>query len=62
MSYQQTIEDIDDELSFGKHQNYTVRALLDNDEEHYLNWLSEQEIVLFSDDILEAINRAMAVR
>ena len=61
MSYQQTIDDLDDELVFGKHKGWTIGEVIDG-EPQYANWLAEEEIVDFSDAILDEIRLHMNVR
>ena len=44
-------------LNFGKHKGHSIAFVIENDP-GYILWLSEQEIVEFSDDILDEADLA----
>lgn len=49
----QTVTTYDDVMTFGKHMGKTIYWIADN-EPSYIVWLSEEEIVKFPKDMLEA--------
>ena len=58
---QQYIDDIDTEISFGKHNGWTFQEVLEG-EPQYLNWAAETETIEFSDELLEYIEIYMQER
>ena len=54
MSYQQDIDSYDDVLRFGKYRGRTMSEVLSEDPD-YLNWLADEEIVDFSEEMLEEL-------
>ncbi len=61
MSYQQTIDDLDEEITFGKHRGWTIREIIEG-EPQYANWLAENDVVDFSDEVLDEIQLHMEAR
>lgn len=57
----QSISDGQDEIIFGKHKGYTFDQVLMG-EPQYLNWAAENDVIIFSDDLLAHIENAISRR